>query len=320
MKTKKSIPRKVYLLIIAGVFIIIFSLLQIKRTDVVNPPITGDLQAPVNVKAIMRRGCYDCHSNETNLRWYDKIAPVSWMVAADVKDGRKVLNFSEWDKLAPAERSGKLWEYLNQISTGAMPIKKYEIVHTSAKVSASEMAVLKAYLISMSGNKPLDSARMADRNKQYVLLDKNATTKQAPLPKTLNGIEFIPDYKNWQPISTTDRFDNGTMRVIFGNNIAIAAIKNHQINPWPNGTIFAKVAWDQIDDDQGNITTGAFKQIEYMIKDDAKFASTHGWGFARFKTPKLVPYGKTVLFANECVNCHKPVSDNDFVFTQPLQH
>ncbi|MET4080632.1 hypothetical protein ABIB40_000576 [Pedobacter sp. UYP30] len=318
MRTKKNKSRLV--LITIGVFTIIFALLQIKQTHIVNPPTTGDLQAPANVKAIVRRACYDCHSNETNLRWYDKIAPISWTVATDVKDGRKLLNFSEWDKLSPADRSGKLWECLNQIKAGAMPIKKYEIVHPSAKVSESDLAVLKAYLIGKVNNKPLDSAKVADRNKQYNLLNESATTKQAPLPKTLNGIEFIPDYKNWQPISTTDRFDNGTMRVIFGNNIAIAAIKNHQINPWPNGTIFAKEAWDELADNQGNITTGAFKQIEYMIKDNVKFASTHGWGFARFKTPKLVPYGKTLMFTTECVNCHTPVSDNDYVFTQPLQH
>ena len=140
------------------------------------------------------------------------------------------------------------------------------------------------------------------------------------LPKALNGIEFIPDYKNWKPISTTERFDNGTMRVIFGNAVAVKAINDHQINPWPKGTAFAKVAWEQVSDDKGNITTGAFKQVEFMIKDQEKYASTHGWGFARFKTPKLVPYGTTVMFATECINCHRPLSDNDFVFTQPIKH
>jgi len=319
MKTKKTKSLIVYLQVILAVFVIIFSLLQIKRNHITHPPVTGDLQAPAEVKVIIRRACYDCHSNETNLRWYDKIAPVSWLVASHIKDGRKVLNFSEWDKLAPPDRSAKLWECLNQINADAMPIKSYTMVHTSAKVSADDLAVLKAYLMGMTGNKPLDTAKISARDKQYGLLKKSSVT-QAALPKALNGIEFIPDYKNWLPISTTERLDNGTMRVIFGNNIAITAIKKHQINPWPNGTIFAKVAWDQVADNDGNVTTGAFKQIEYMIKDDAKFASTHGWGFARFKTPKLVPYGKTVLFTNECVNCHKPMSDNDFVFTQPLNH
>jgi hypothetical protein len=299
--------------------IILFAVLQLKSPVVANPPVIADIVAPAEVKEILKRACYDCHSNETNLRWYDKIAPVSWQVAAHIKTGRSLLNFSEWNKLAPADQKAKLWECINQINAGAMPIKDYEMVHSSAKVSERDLSVLKNYLTAMTGNKTEDTARLRARDKQY-LLSKNNNTPLKVLPKALNGIEYIPDYKNWQAISTTERFDNGTMRVIFGNAIAVEAIKNHLINPWPNGTVFAKVAWDQVEDKEGNITTGAFKQVEYMIKNDEKYTTTHGWGFARFKTPKMVPYGKTVLFTNECINCHKPVSDNDFVFTQPIKH
>ena len=314
---KRSLP---WLLGVLGVLILVFASLQLKQVNVSHPPVTGDLQAPADVKAILKRGCYDCHSNETNLRWYDKIAPVSWEVAAHIRKGRKLLNFSEWNKLAPADQKAKLWECINQINAGAMPIKDYEMVHTSAKISAQDLSVLTNFLTGMAGGKPMDTSKLNARDKQYNLLKKKTDLAKSSLPKALNGVEFIPDYKNWQAISTTERFDNGTMRVIFGNDIAIAAIKNHQINPWPKGTVFAKVAWDQIADDKGNITTGAFKQIEYMIKNEEKYSSTHGWGFARFKTPKLIPYGKTALFTNECINCHKPLSDNDFVFTQPIKH
>lgn len=316
MKSAKKTSFRSYFLKGVAVLAILFIIIQLKHPPVTNPPVSGDIKVPENVKAIIKRGCYDCHSNETNLRWYDKIAPAYWQVAEHIKKGRELLNFSDWDKLAPADQKAKLWECLNQVNAGAMPIKDYESVHTSAKISGADLNVLKDYLIAMTGNKPMDTAKLNALNKQYPLL-KNKTN--SPLPKALNGIEFIPDYKNWQPISTTDRFDNGTMRVIFGNDVAIAAIKNHQVNPWPNGTIFAKVAWDAVADAQGNITTGAFKQVEYMVKDDAKYASTHGWGFARFKTPKLVPYGKTATFTNECINCHRPVSDNDFVFTKPIK-
>jgi len=319
MQVPKKRPVRFYVLTGLVTATMLFVVLQFKRPVIINPPVMADIIAPTDVKVILRRACYDCHSNETNLRWYDKIAPVSWQVAAHIKKGRSLLNFSEWNKLAPADQKAKLWECINQINAGAMPIKDYEMVHTSAKVSEQDLSVLKNYLFAMTGNKPMDTTKLNARNKQYSLLKNNITAAKA-LPKTLNGIEYIPDYKNWQAISTTERFDNGTMRVIFGNAIAVSAIKNHQINPWPNGTIFAKVAWDQVADDKGNITTGAFKQVEYMIKNNEQYAATHGWGFARFKTPKMVPYGKTAMFTNECINCHKPVSDNDFVFTQPIQH
>ncbi len=55
-----------------------------------------------------------------------------------------------------------------------------------------------------------------------------------------------------------------------------------------------------------------------MIKAKQKYAATKGWGFARFKTNSLVPYGKIALFANECINCHRPQKYEDFVFTEPV--
>ena len=56
-----------------------------------------------------------------------------------------------------------------------------------------------------------------------------------------------------------------------------------------------------------------------MVKDHAKYASTDGWGFGRWKTTDLVPYGKTKFFANECVSCHAPMAANDHVFTMPIR-
>jgi hypothetical protein len=55
-----------------------------------------------------------------------------------------------------------------------------------------------------------------------------------------------------------------------------------------------------------------------MIKDDKKYAGTAGWGWARWKGNELKPYGKTLTFTQECVNCHQPMKDNDFVFTPTL--
>ncbi len=120
-------------------------------------------------------------------------------------------------------------------------------------------------------------------------------------------------------VSTTDRVDNNTLRIIYGNDVAIKAIQEGHINPWPNGTIFAKVAWDALQDADGNVHSGEFKQVEYMIKDDKKYAATGGWGWARWVTPQLKPYGKNITFSTECINCHRPMKDNDLVFTMPVK-
>jgi len=318
MITSKNNPIRRKLLFAAAVAIFAFIIIQFVRTDIHNPPVTAAFQAPPNVEAIVKRACYDCHSNETNLRWYDKIVPVYWQVAAHVKEGRNDLNFSTWGKMAPADQKAKLWEAVNQVIAGAMPIKSYEFVHHNAKISSGDLAVLKAYVSATAAkSKANDTAKINAGPKQFQQLQKG-NLAIGKLPTALNGITYMPDYKNWQAISTTERFDNGTMRVIFGNDIAVKAIHDNNIHPWPNGAIFAKVAWDQVEDKDGNVKTGAFKQIEFMIKDDKIYSSTKGWGFARFKTPKMAPYGKTAAFATECVNCHRPQQAEDFVFTQPI--
>ena len=317
-KVKSRFSSRILLYLI--MLTIVFAALQFYRPAIANPAVTAEIQLPANVKVIVKRACYDCHSNETNLRWYDKIAPAYWQAAAHVKDGRGVLNFSDWKKMAPAEQKAKLWEVVNQIAAGAMPLKSYEFIHTSAKISDQDLAVLKSYVLSTAPKiKPEDTAFVNAADKQLHKFQIGGLSV-GTLPTALNGITYLPDYKNWQAISTTDRFDNGTVRIIFGNDVAVKAVKEGRIHPWPNGTIFAKVAWDQIEDKSGEIKTGAFKQVEYMIKDEAKYASTKGWGFARFKTPKMIPYGKTVLFAKECINCHRPMKDADFVFTEPIKH
>jgi len=49
-------------------------------------------------KELAQRARYDCHSNETAWPWYTNIAPFSWLVQNDVDEGRRALNFSEWDR------------------------------------------------------------------------------------------------------------------------------------------------------------------------------------------------------------------------------
>lgn len=310
---QRSTKRRILTVLTA--LVAIFFLIQLIRPRLDNPSVTGDIKAPANVKHILQKACYDCHSNQTQLRWFDNVAPVYWQVVAHVKQGRKGLNFSEWNKLAPPDQKAKLWEAVNQIIAGAMPLSEYELVHPSARISGAELSVLKAYLNGTAIKpQPDDTAKINLLNHQTARPANSATE----LPKALNGVSYIPDYRNWETISTTERFDNGTMRVIFGNDIAVKAIKQGHVNPWPDGTIFAKVAWDQLAVKNGEIKTGAFRQVEYMIRDDRKYAATKGWGWARFKTPKMVPYGKTAVFATECISCHQPVADKDYVFTPPI--
>lgn len=309
--------KKKYLVAVL-ILLVIFLCVQAIRPQLTTPPVIAEIAVPDNVKNILIKSCYDCHSNQTNLRWYDEVVPAYWQVVKDVKEGRKVLNFSEWQKLPKPDQQAKLWEALNQVIAGAMPILAYTAVHPSTKLSEADIAVLKQFLLSKVKQANYNPATDSAANAQFQKWGADSLQLKS-LPVALNDIAFIPDYKNWQVVSASERFDNGTMRLILGNPIAIKAIREHKIAPWPKGAAFAKVAFTQNKGKDGIVSTGEFKQVEFMIKDADKYADTKGWGFARFKTTKMVPYGKTAMFATECINCHRPEEKTDFVFTQPIK-
>ncbi|WP_158749565.1 heme-binding domain-containing protein [Acidobacterium sp. S8] len=302
------------LTIVAGVA---FLGIQCIRPALDNPPVTAEIQAPPEVRQILRNSCYNCHSNETSLPWFDRIAPSYWLVVHDVKTARAHLNFSEIGKLPPAAQRGALFEAVNQIQLGDMPLPSYRHVHPDSTVTPEQLAVLKNYLDPFRPSPPADADQTAAVDTQF----HNWTTSATPAPTVqpaLNGIQFLPDYKNWRTVSTTDRGDNHTMRAILGNDIAIHAIETKQVQPWPDGAAFAKIAWERLSDDKGAVHPGRFIQVEFMIKDKTKYASTAGWGWARWRGTDLKPYGKTADFTGECVSCHLPVRDNDYVYTIPV--
>lgn len=143
-----------------------------------------------------------------------------------------------------------------------------------------------------------------------------ADTKVAPAP---NGITLPEGYKNWRVIAPSYRSDKKHIRVILGNDIAVEAARSGKTNPWPEGTMFAKLAWKEKVDEAWPtaIVPGDFVQAEFMIKDSKKFASTGTWGYARWLGLDQKAYGKDADFAQECVACHTIRKSNDWVFTAP---
>ena len=298
--------------------LMVFIALQLVNPRLSNPPVTAELVAPPEVKRIFKTSCYNCHSNETQLLWFDRVAPASWLVSSDVYEARKHLNFSEIGKLPPAQQKAALYEAVNMIQLGAMPLKSYTLMHPQARVAPEDLEVLKNYL-----NPPAPAAVPDEAPKTVADTQYNQWIHAGAAPLNVqaapNGIAYIPGYKDWKVVSTTNRFDNKTLRVIFGNDVAMKAIAEHRTNPWPDGTTFAKAVWFQQPDESGEMKTGAFFQVELMIKDAHKYSSTEGWGFARWRGTELKPYGKDAAFTNECTGCHAPVRHNDYVYSFPLE-
>lgn len=134
-----------------------------------------------------------------------------------------------------------------------------------------------------------------------------------------NGIPFPTGYQDWRVISMSHRTDHKSVRIIYGNDKAIEAARSGNTNPWPDGAVLGKVVWWQVNEKnwQPAIVPGEFVHAEFMFKDSKKYASTGGWGWARWKGLEQKPYGKDANVAQECVACHTPVKNRDWVFTDP---
>ena len=126
----------------AVVFVILLLLIQLVPVDKTNPPIEAEIPASEEVRTILKRSCYDCHSNETRWPWYSRVAPISWLVVYDVKEGRDELNFSTWNKYSASKQNKKLKEIWEEIDEGEMPLWVYLPAHPKAKLSANDKAIL----------------------------------------------------------------------------------------------------------------------------------------------------------------------------------
>lgn len=130
-------------LIRAGI-ILVLALIAVQFVPVerANLPVESDAPMAAEVKTVIRRACYDCHSNETVWPWYSYVAPVSRLVAKDVREGRRELNFSEWNQYAENRRARKLKEIVEQVEKGKMPQWYYVMMHPDAKLSASDKELI----------------------------------------------------------------------------------------------------------------------------------------------------------------------------------
>ena len=126
--------------------ILIFIGIQFIPVEKTNPPVKSDLGAPDNIASILRASCYDCHSNETDWPWYSSVAPVSFLVAGDVVEGREHLNFSEWDNYSSKEQSELLAEMIEEIEKEAMPLTSYTFTHPNAKLDPYRINLLKEWV------------------------------------------------------------------------------------------------------------------------------------------------------------------------------
>ena len=131
---------------------------QAVRPARTNPPvdpqkeITAHMQVDPAVMATLSRACNDCHSNRTEWPWYSNVAPVSWLVAHDVNDGREELNFSEWGASKEKEPGKLLGKICSEMTDGEMPMATYTLIHPQAKLTREEVQNVCRWTNSIASN------------------------------------------------------------------------------------------------------------------------------------------------------------------------
>jgi hypothetical protein len=151
----------------------------------------------------------------------------------------------------------------------------------------------------------------------------------------VDGITLPDGYRDWRMISIASV---GTplndLRVKLGNDKAIEAFRDGT-RPFPDGTIIARLAYNRVTSQENDVVfraaaeklglppeqiekllassfvAGPPTNVQLMVKDSEKYASTGGWGFAQFTNGK--PDAEVV---KTCFSCHAPARDRDFVFTR----
>lgn len=139
MNRIKKIGLAIFVLIIAIQFI---QPARNKRGKVLPADISKIYNVPENVQAILKKSCYDCHSNNTNYPWYAKIQPAGWWLASHIKKGKEDLNFSEFGNYSSFRQQSKFNAIYHSIEDGTMPLRSYTFIHRDSKLSKTEKEII----------------------------------------------------------------------------------------------------------------------------------------------------------------------------------
>ncbi len=110
-------------------------------------------KVPVDVQNILQISCYNCHSNNTNYKWYDFVQPARMLVEMHIKEAKENLNFDEWAKYSTRKQENKLDRMVKQIKVGEMPLPSYTIIHKDAKLTVVQKELIINWINTLQVNK-----------------------------------------------------------------------------------------------------------------------------------------------------------------------
>jgi cytochrome c len=132
-------------------------------------PILSGAEIDPETLGLIQRACQNCHSTNTDLPVYGRIAPISWLMERDVQQARLHMNLSQWQEYSAEDRIMLLSEVGSAVKNREMPVQRYLLLHSEARLSNQEREQI--YEWTRTERKRL---------------------KSAPLPPGAEGLEHRP--------------------------------------------------------------------------------------------------------------------------------
>lgn len=135
--------KKIILILVILLILIQFFKPRENRSEEAQPArIAAHYAVPEEVGSILKKACFDCHSNNTRYPWYSRVQPVAWYLSYHVNDGKKELNFDEFGTYTFKRQDHKLEEVVETVEKGEMPLESYTLIHREASLTPEERQLL----------------------------------------------------------------------------------------------------------------------------------------------------------------------------------
>lgn len=127
-------------------FLVLIQIFQPRRSNPRVEPsksLNAHISVPDEVLGALIRSCGDCHTNRTRWPWYSHVAPLSWVITDDVNQGRRHMNFDDWEaQQDPKQANDRLADICQEIKKKGMPPFSYRLLHRDLQLKPQEIAVI----------------------------------------------------------------------------------------------------------------------------------------------------------------------------------
>ncbi len=130
------------ILLLSLILIQFFPTLNNVSDEVPTTDIIQSRAVPSQAATLVRNACYDCHSNNTQYPWYDKIQPFAWILENHIIDAKRELNFNEFETYDSNKQKKKFQSMKKLIEENKMPLTSYKIMHAEGRLSSREKKII----------------------------------------------------------------------------------------------------------------------------------------------------------------------------------